>query len=176
MALPTAAPLTWSKICAEFDVPVSTPGSQMLKGGTHVPNTTTNANVPAALPINGLSFLGAAKATALVFNQPPSLDVAYYCNSFNSTCPLDLTLSVSVDLTSYISGGDGTYTVQLIHTGRTAMPVGVSGKVIRVDKLTGRNEIYTGDYTVRVTSAGMTVDRAIIAQTQYTWENVDPTL
>ena len=68
MALPASPPITLSAICAEFGAPPNTPLASFLRGGAWVPNTPTNAGVPAALPITMLDLLGAAATVSPVVN------------------------------------------------------------------------------------------------------------
>ena len=62
MALTATPPITLSAVCTEFGAPAGTPLAAFLRGGVYVPDTPTNAAVPAALPIALLDLLGASSA------------------------------------------------------------------------------------------------------------------
>lgn len=54
-------PATLESVYTEFGAPQGTGLSAFLKGGSYVPNTSANANVPTALPIKLSQLAGAVK-------------------------------------------------------------------------------------------------------------------
>lgn len=65
-----ADPLRLSEIKTEFSATGTRSLTEFVKGGTYVPNTTTNATIPTAAPITILNFLGGSAVTGpTVLNQ-----------------------------------------------------------------------------------------------------------
>lgn len=68
MPLPSAPPISLSEILAEFRVPATTPFASMIRGGTFVP-ITASSNIPTALPIDFLDFLGVSLPASAVISD-----------------------------------------------------------------------------------------------------------
>lgn len=65
-------PATLESVYAEFGAPQGTQLSAFLKGGTYVPNTSANANVPTALPISLSQLAGAVKYVNITASITPT--------------------------------------------------------------------------------------------------------
>jgi hypothetical protein len=59
MALPTTGNISLTQVRAYFNAPANVGLSALRRGGTYVPNVTGTAAVPAAVPVNLRSFIGA---------------------------------------------------------------------------------------------------------------------
>lgn len=89
MTLPSSGQIDILQILAEFSAPVGTPLTSMVRGGSYVPNTPSNAGVPTAPPIDVLDFLGASAT------QPVDIHSASF-GAFALT-PDDATIVVNIN-------------------------------------------------------------------------------
>lgn len=104
MALPSSPPINYLQILAEFGAPAGTPITSMVRGGTYVPNTATNAGVPTAPPIDVLDFLGASAVDPLITSVT---DATPSGSEFRSE-PAPPTVSVTTNsTTASMAGGSG---------------------------------------------------------------------
>lgn len=146
MTLPTSGTLTLGMIQTEFSAPGGTGLTDFYRGGTYVPNSSANANVPTSGTISILDFYGASKAS-------PSLTVTASPTSASGsaeviTIPLDGVIVTTNSVTVTASGGTG--------TGYTYSWSRISGSVlIGVSSSTANTVTWSADMSAYGTISGI---------------------
>ena len=83
MTLPTSGTLTLGMIQTEFSAPGGTGLTDFYRGGTYVPNSSANANVPTSGTISILDFYGASEASpSLTVTASPTRRRRRFCSLF----------------------------------------------------------------------------------------------
>lgn len=95
-------PATLESVYTEFGAPQGTGLSAFLKGGAYVPNTSANASVPTALPIQLSQLAGAVKYVNVSASMSPT--------SIGSSCKLSQEPWTIGTAHAIASGGTGSYT------------------------------------------------------------------
>jgi hypothetical protein len=88
-------------VYTEFGAPQGTPLSAFVRGGTYVPNTSANANVPTALPIPLSQLAGAVKYVNVGVTVSPT-----------TVGNAGLSPLITPSCTATATGGNGSYTYQ----------------------------------------------------------------
>lgn len=111
MALPSSHPITLGQVCTEFGAPTTARLGLFVRGGSYVPNTTTNAGVPTAEPITLGDLLGAAEYTPMSGIMGGIFDV-YGGNTWHAMGTATCSVSGGQGTKSYafsIVGGDASH-------------------------------------------------------------------
>lgn len=116
MALPTSPPISLNQIKTEFGATGSRALTAFYRGGSFVPNTPANSNVPTSGSISLLNFLGATAYTPLTASVLPSV--------VTGTIPTIPGTAFSQPSTATGHGGTGSYTYlwQYVSGDTTIMP------------------------------------------------------
>lgn len=146
MALPTSGQITWEMIRAEFGGGYPIYMNQYYRGGSLVPNTPANANVPTSGQIGANQFYGASKSTPLSVSAP----------NVSNTVPNGTAQGTSV---ASGSGGTGGYTYTWVNN--TGASMSTNGASATFSTKTSRS----GNATVTVRdSSGATASKTIFVE------------
>lgn len=120
MALPTSPPISLNQIKAEFGATGTRSLTQFYRGGTFVPNTSANSNVPTSGSISLLDFLGASARV----NLGGSISSINVENTQGPTPPGPISVELFGTSTASPTDGSGSYTYRWSIISGSAQPSG----------------------------------------------------
>lgn len=157
MTVPSNPSLT--QVYAEFGAPLGTPLSAFLRGGSWVPNTAANINVPTSLPISLSQLAGATRYTpmsASANNVSDTVDATITGYSFGpSVCSVTGGNPSKTYAWSHISGTNFTIasptsaSTNFVHGGHP--PVGTYSGTYKCTVSDGTSSVDSNTITVTLT-------------------------